>query len=454
MLLLQAQLAVDGAPSDRLVVTGAGASASGFTAIAVANVGGAGAPTLGDGILVVEAANGATTAPTAFGLAGSASAGAFEYFLFRGDAAGAGDSWYLRSTLPPAGVAPVAGSGSRILPPGPGIAPPNPGATPVVSDEPVPLYRPEVPLYAVVPPLAHHLLTSTLGTFHERRGDQSLLAGGGLLPASWGRVFGQDDKLGWEGDVDPSFDGSLWGLQAGTDLFGWESASGHQDRFGLFVAYASMSGEVSGQAVGWNDLLVGHSDLNSTSVGATWTHVGPQGWYLDGVAMATWFGGDASSDRGLGIDTDGTGVALSLEGGYPIPLTPAWSLEPQAQLIWHRVSLDDRTDLFGDIAYDADDGTTGRVGLRLAGKFELGRTRLRPYLKADLWHEFGGSDTVAFNGFPIVTDREGTAFGFGGGLVADITSAISLYASADYTTAASGEDDRIFEGNLGVSIKW
>jgi outer membrane autotransporter protein len=92
--------------------------------------------------------------------------------------------------------------------------------------------------------------------------------------------------------------------------------------------------------------------------------------------------------------------------------------------------------------------------LRLAGKFELGRTRLRPYLKTDLWHEFGGSDTVAFNGFPIVTDREGTAFGFGGGLVADITSAVSLYASADYTTAVSGEDDRIFEGNLGVSIKW
>ena len=100
----------------------------------------------------------------------------------------------------------------------------------------VPLYRVEVPAYAVVPPVAHHLAISTLGTFHERRGEQALLDGAGWLPAAWGRVFGQDAEMKWDGTVAPSFDGSVSGFQAGLDLFGGESASDHHDRAGLFVA--------------------------------------------------------------------------------------------------------------------------------------------------------------------------------------------------------------------------
>ena len=172
-----------------------------------------------------------------------------------------------------------------------------------------------------MPPVAHHLALATLGTFHERRGEQALLNGAGLPAAVWGRVFGQDVEMEWNGTVAPSFDGNLFGFQAGVDLFGWEIDSGHHDRVGLFVGHARMDGDVKGQALGWNDLSVGDIDLNGTSLGAYWTHVGPNGWYLDGVLMGTWFGGDAHLQRGVGIDIDGTGVTASLEGGYPIALT-------------------------------------------------------------------------------------------------------------------------------------
>ena len=90
---------------------------------------------------------------------------------------------------------------------------------------------------------------TTLGTFHERRGEQSLLSDPELSPV-WGRIFGQDAKMGWSGTVSPSFDGTLFGLQAGFDVFGRETASGGIDRAGLFVAYASMKGDVRGQALG------------------------------------------------------------------------------------------------------------------------------------------------------------------------------------------------------------
>ncbi len=61
-LLLQSVLGADGSPSDKLVIVqGVG---SGSTAITITNLGGAGALTMNNGILVVQATNGATTTAT------------------------------------------------------------------------------------------------------------------------------------------------------------------------------------------------------------------------------------------------------------------------------------------------------------------------------------------------------------------------------------------------------
>src|SRR3546814_425033 len=78
-------------------------SAPGTTGVTVLNAGGTGAVTRQNGILVVEAVGGATTASAAFALNHRVAVGAYEYFLFRGGTtAGTGENWYLRSTLPPA----------------------------------------------------------------------------------------------------------------------------------------------------------------------------------------------------------------------------------------------------------------------------------------------------------------------------------------------------------------
>ncbi len=91
-------LGADASPSGKLVIdTG---NASGSTGIVVNNVGGAGASTVSDGIMVVQALNGATTTNGAFALNGRVAAGAYEYFLFRGGvSANTNENWYLRSTL-------------------------------------------------------------------------------------------------------------------------------------------------------------------------------------------------------------------------------------------------------------------------------------------------------------------------------------------------------------------
>ncbi|PBB66082.1 autotransporter outer membrane beta-barrel domain-containing protein [Mesorhizobium sp. WSM4312] len=535
VLLVQTELGDDSSASDRLVLSGG--TASGSTGISVLNAGGAGAATTQDGIMLVQAVNGATSGASTFALDGPVAAGAFEYYLFKGGvSAGSEENWYLRSTLitpttpaaapptveppppvepvppaaeppppppselpptpppsegdinnppvdptppvqasdpqpepppppPPAPPAdpppppPVVPTEAPALPvptlPGPPPvqpAPPTPGAT-AVQAAVIPLYRIEVPVYSALPPVAEHLAMTTLGTFHERRGEQRLLSNPELSPV-WGRIYGQDAKMGWSGTVSPSFDGTLYGLQAGFDVFGRDTASGGIDRAGLFVAYASMKGDLRGQALGWNDLSVGSLDVTGTSIGGYWTRIGQSGWYLDGVLMATFFGGDATSSRDIGIDVGGTGVTASLEGGYPIALAQGWTLEPQAQLVWQHLSLDDTNDRFSSVSFDTDDSVSGRLGARLQGETTINGVALQPYLKANIWHDFGGTSHVNFDTTDISTEGRSTSFEFGGGVVAEVTDKVSLFATGDYTTNLGGDKRRILEGNVGISVKW
>jgi autotransporter family porin len=163
----------DSSASNKFIISGG--TATGTTGLAITNLGGAGASTVQDGILVVQAVNGATTSASAFSLSNPVAAGAFDYYQFKGGVtAGSHENWYLRSTLVAGSENPTLAAGSEgILPPGPGVEAPNPGATPIVADpgEIIPLYREKVPVYSAAPPVARETVLAALGTFHERRGE-------------------------------------------------------------------------------------------------------------------------------------------------------------------------------------------------------------------------------------------------------------------------------------------
>ncbi len=318
----------------------------------------------------------------------------------------------------------------------------------------MPLYRIEVPIYSVIGPAARQTALATLGTFHERRGEQGVVNSRENFSAAWGRAFGQSTEQSWDGTVDPSIDGNLYGIQAGLDILGWEHDNGHRDIAGLFFGYSNLDADVKGQAVGWNGVNVGSLNLDTTSFGGYWTHIGPGGWYLDGVLMGSWFGGDATSDRGVGIDIDGTGFTASLEGGYPIPLSESWTIEPQAQIIWQNISLDDQSDAFSDVGFDNDDGFTGRLGFRMQGKYQTSAGLFQPYVKANLWHGFSTTDSVLFGPDAITTEGELTSLELGAGIVHDFTEKVSAFAVADYTFDVDGAEQKIFEGNIGLTVKW
>ncbi|WP_219060151.1 autotransporter outer membrane beta-barrel domain-containing protein [Pseudomonas sp. UMAB-08] len=457
-LWVQSVLADDASPSDRLVVDRG--TLSGTTQISVSNLGGVGGLTQQNGIQVVNATNGATSDNSAFSLKNSVSAGAYQYYLFKGGVtAGSENSWYLRSavvalpspveqpvsptTAQPAAVAPVAAIGTPALP----VA--------IAGASPIPLYRLEVPNYAVVTPAAAVLTLAALGTFHDRQGEQSLLRETGAVPAGWGRVYGRDFKQSWAGTVAPGLDATLSGYQVGHDLYAMQTRDGHVQRLGVFIGHSQLNGQVDGFAEGFHDRRTGTLRIEGDSLGAYWTLTDAKGWYLDAVAMGTRLDGYSRSDRGIKIDTEGHALSLSLEAGYPIPVSEHWVIEPQAQLINQHIYLDSQNDGISDVSFDSQAYTSGRVGARIKGRYSLLGMPVEPYVRGNLWRNFGGSDSVIFDhADTIKTQHRSTSADVGVGVVAKVASDVSFYLSADYSSNLDSHSLNGMAGNMGVRISW
>ncbi|MBJ2248363.1 autotransporter outer membrane beta-barrel domain-containing protein [Pseudomonas haemolytica] len=499
-LHLQTVLGDENSATDKLVVSDGGIS--GHTQLGVSNLGGIGGLTQNNGIEVVQALNGAVSTTDAFALKGSVSAGAYEYLLFKGGVtAGTENNWYLRSSvvavqppvvppvppIPPVvvPVPPIPAPQPVVDPDEPPVEPPTaqpvapieppapppsqvPAATspqPAVSSpplptavagaEPIPLYRLEVPVYSVNIPAAQVMTLQALGTFHDRQGEQSLLTETGAVPAGWGRAYGSDFNKSWSGTVAPSFDGTAKGYQVGHDLYAAETSGGQTQRFGLFVGQSRLRGDVKGFSMGFQDNRSGRVKLDGDNFGAYWTLTDPTGWYVDLVAMGTRMDGDNKSDRGVKMDTKGHALALSAEAGYPITVSEHWVVEPQAQVIAQKIDLDNQHDGISKVSFDSQEYWTGRLGARLKGRYLVSNTPVEPYLRVNAWRTFGGSDTVTYDDVDrIKSDHKASSADVGVGVVARLSSTVSVYVAADYNTNLDGNALEGVSGNAGVRLSW
>jgi hypothetical protein len=357
-LSLQTYLGDDSSPSDQLVIQGNGARASGVTLLNITNVNGPGAQTIANGIRVVDAdlAGGATTDTDSFMLGAPVGAGIYEYQLFQGGVgADAGDNdWYLRSVIyteptpittlpapaPPVTAAPLPPLPIDPLPPTIPVAPlppitvtppttPPTGVTPTVPVAPgiptplpvgpgTPIIRPEIPGYTMTPAITQQMGLAALDKFHARHGDEGLIQD---ETRGWGRIFGQASEQSWSPTIAgldyqlaPKFEGRIWGIQVGQDIFGVDHEDGSRDRAGLSYTHTAAQGDTIGNTLAQIQVESGRLDLTGDALGVYWNRVKPDSWYVDTVAMATWINGDAHSDRGIGADMSGMTYLASLEG--------------------------------------------------------------------------------------------------------------------------------------------
>jgi outer membrane autotransporter protein len=355
-----------------------------------------------------------------------------------------------------------------------------------------PVIGPSVATDSVVQPIARQMGLAALGTLHERVGDAeadaACLNAGPTTPngplitkapplitkappiqncqqqAVWGRLFGQQINNHYESLGDPRASGQVVGIQTGVDLWRGSLIPGHSDTAGLYFAYGNGNVGVDGlvtNAAFFNVLQrTGSVNLNAYSGGGYWTHYGPTGWYIDAVLQGTFYQGNTATQF-ASLPLNGRGFASSLEAGYPIPLPvfgPRFALEPEAQIIWQRVSFDDADDGFGPVGLGTTSGATGRLGLR--GKWTVNDPAgqvWQPYVLTNVWRDWGGNATTMFGPDPVPLLEQATRLEFAGGLSARILRGLSLYGQAGYQVAVGGTDggrrDGV-KGDIGVHYAW
>jgi autotransporter family porin len=444
LLGLNTYLAADDAPSDRLVIDGG--SAIGNSGLRVTNSGGGGAVTVANGILVVDAINGATTVPGAFALTSPVVAGPYEYSLYRGSVDATGpENWYLRSQYAP--------------PPGP----PGP---------PIPHFRQEVSLIASAPPLAALYGREMIDTFHERQGERIPLFGDleeGEQDIAWARFIGivghhGGDPLGIYAGSEPIFDYKMGAAQFGMDLYRDDNHDNDEDTndtAGLYIGFGNITGQVE-HGLPDRQIFAGTENVGAFTVGGYWTHYGDVGQYLDAVLQASFYSIRHDSFRLPSSYTKGLGLAGSLEGGYPIQLDDGWQLEPQAQAVLQLISLDSFNDGFADISYSDATSLVGRLGLRLShgldfepddGKEDEGLA----WARANIYHEFLGTPTTSFssaNGpVPFSANLQDTWLQLALGTDLDIRQDTSLFGQVSWDTTFDGASHAI-EAKIGLKGKW
>lgn len=438
-ITLNAALGPDNSPADRIVVDGG--TTTGQTALAVRNTVGQGAQTTGNGIQVVEALNGGTTATAAFDLNERAVAGPYEYFLYRGAVDGTNpDAWYLRSDLEP--------------------SPPSPAPTP-------PDYRPETSLYGAIPALTLVYSRAVVDTLHERGGEQRALPGAKPpaqdrsefgADAGWGRVIyrngeqerGHDAAFGQT----PAYDFELYAVQGGVDLYRADYSDGTIDRAGLSLD----AGHLQGGVEHYNGRDAGDDTLRAYGIGGYWTRFGPAGWYLDGLVQVHRFDITARPHNLPHLVTDGWGVSASLEAGYPFAIGNARVVEPQLQFVYSRANLDDSHDIGARVRFRDEQSLIARLGVRVAQDWlrtvDHGETRRTDgWLRFSVWNDFKGEPKTEFSSeygyVPFKADIGGSWGEFNIGVDWQLDRRATLYVSAGYQQSFDG-DSHSYEGMVGI----
>ena len=268
-------------------------------------------------------------------------------------------------------------------------------------------------------------------------------------------MFGQHIDQSWAGPLSPEFKGQITGFQAGLDLFGYESPTGHIDRAGLFYAHTETQGTGTGTILAVARTLDGTLPMSTDNPGAYWTHIGPNEWYVDAVVMGTFMRADPRSSRGIGANLKGEGLLASLEAGYPLRISPTLVLEPQAQVIWQHLQFDPSADPFTTLRFNLADNVVGRIGARLEGDMKVAGARVQPYALVNLWHVFSATDSTLYNSvFTLPTQFEASALAVGGGIAARVNDRLGVYARGSYTTNVGGSFRQTYQGTGGLRVTW
>ncbi len=404
------------------------------TGVLVRPVGGAGAYTPGDGILMVEVLNASASDPGAFVQTGRIVGGAYEYrLLHNGIGANAADgNWYLRSELP---------------------TPPPPNPPPVV-----PQYRPEVGAYLGNQMVALSMFRHTL---HDRLGEVDYLerqrgTDEGRHAATWVRVTGHlVDSRAASSQLDLRTSAGM--MQAGFEIGRWTDGD---SRLLLGLMAGAGTARTTSRSMSSNYTAKGDVDGYSVGLYATWYQSAQdaRGLYLDTWVQHAWYDNTVKGDQLASESYDSRALSASLEAGYAFELgrgeNRAYYLEPQAQVIYTDYSADAHREAGGTrVRPDNASGFVTRLGARAYSRplTMTSGSRVQPFIEFNWWHSMD-SNSIYFDNVSVAQNMPRNTFETRLGAQAELGERWTAWGHAGLRLGASNFRD--VDLLLGVKYSW
>lgn len=321
------------------------------------------------------------------------------------------------------------------------------------ADETTPWYRADVPVMT----LPTTVITPGPQRFSPRPDLQGTrLITEDLAPSAWDELYGRSAR---QAQTDVLSSG--YAMPGSGDFKGpavlTVKGSSHTQTIGLIGGVNQIQANGNGVLTS-RALADPNSDtlnLQGQSLGAYYSLIGAQGWHVDLSASGGRVSGFSRNGQGARQATEGSAMTFSVEGGFPIGLSDNWVVEPQAQLINQRITLDTPYAGSGNASSSDLTAWSGRVGARLKGSYDLNGLPVEPYVRTNLWHTVYTGNTVTLDQVDkISSSRKSSTVELGLGLVARVTPAVSLYVSADYSSDVDDNDLNGIIGSLGVRMRW
>jgi hypothetical protein len=328
------------------------------------------------------------------------------------------------------------------------------------SSRPIYIMAQPVSAYVLMPKVNMEMGYSTVGTLHERRGENRILdlenmsADKGQI---WTRIYGSG--LNENGTDRFQYEGNLYGVQIGHDFKINKDKNGNDHLLGGYISYNRASMDFFDEYRAENGKIsdskyTGKGKSESISLGITKTKYTPKGSYYDLVGQVSYLQNKYNSRDDYSAKQNGFGLLLSGEAGksFNISKNGNWSVEPQAQLIYQYLNTKSFNDGLRNVNQDNRNGLRGRAGVRLAYNGDNGNSRTNSYYAvANMWHDFTKYDSKYTNiGSDKITEKLGTTWGeIGLGAQAPLGQKSNLYVDTRYEHSFNNSNRSGYKGTIG-----
>ncbi|MBI0097372.1 MULTISPECIES: autotransporter outer membrane beta-barrel domain-containing protein [unclassified Snodgrassella] len=333
----------------------------------------------------------------------------------------------------------------------------------------VPIYAEPVSGYVQMPTADMELGFTTIGTLHERRGENQTYnitgsnntALGGDQQQTWGRVLVKHLDKDGKKRLDTAGNQSV--LQIGHDFILDENEkTGTRRHIGGYVAYGHNENDFRDEYRAKNGYIVddhytGKGRTDAVSVGGYGTFYGNNGGYVDLVGQVTYLRNKYNARSNESVHQNGWGAALSAETGKSfIVYGNNWFVEPQAQLVYQYLSLDDFNDRIRHVDQHDPSALRGRVGMRFGYNGDT-RDNLPSssfYGIANIWHDFVNPKSVDIGRDSLKEEYAKTWGELGLGIQLPITRQSDFYSDIRYEKNFGSDKRKGFKGTMGYKYTW